>query len=113
VGSRRLKFNGFRDICHGNLPTIFKRRLSPENVSFPQLSEREFFGPVDGNLELFSVQYRVEPPVIRYPNRFRDADGAATWDKIFAIVNELEDSDPSFSSSRFQQLDPRSQWILS
>jgi len=49
----------------------------------------------------------TEEDLVRYPNRFRDADGAATWEKLFAIVNKLEDSDPTFSFRGFQQHDLR------
>ena len=58
--SRRLKFDGFDDICYPYVPPVLEARLRPQNVSFAELGEREPFCILDGDLKLVPSESRTE-----------------------------------------------------
>jgi hypothetical protein len=58
---RRLKFDGFDDICYPYVPPVLEGRLRPQNVSFAELSKRESFSLLDSDLKLLRRESRRDP----------------------------------------------------
>ena len=62
--SRRLKFDGFNYVGDSYVPAVLKCRLSPQNVGFAELGERESFSLLDRDLKLVPSESRTEPLLI-------------------------------------------------
>jgi hypothetical protein len=51
-----LKLDGFHDIDDPNLASVLECRLSPQEIGLTQLSEREPFRSLDGDLKLVATE---------------------------------------------------------